>query len=50
MDTDYTQEDITAWVSLFVGQIVYYGAICLLMVTARAQLIEAIHTNKEQNK
>jgi len=50
METDSTQEDITVWVTLFVGQFVYFGGICLLMITARGQLIETIHTNKEQSK
>ena len=50
METDSTQEDITVWVTLFIGQFIYYGGICLLMITARGQLIETIHTNKEQSK
>ena len=50
MDSEYTQKDIVGWVSLFVSQLLYYGGICFVMMTARAQLIETINTNKEHTK
>ena len=50
MDSDYIQKDIVRWVTLFVSQLLYYGGICFLMMTARAQLIETINTNKEHTK